>query len=282
MAYKVKTLCDATWKGSRLWIAEVTHPRFIQAELKTHRSLTGNAGSSRALKFNKMVANLLADPVMPNFQKDQAGMTAAEFLTEAEMQEAQTIWLKMRDFCIEQCKILADPNGLNIAKQWVNRPLEPWMWITNIVSGTDWNHFFKLRTAKDAQPEFKIIADLMYDEYHSHKPHIVTETEAPHMWTLPLVTEKEFSEDWTINELKAISVGKVARVSYLTHEGVRDSAKDIELHDRLKTSGHFTPFEHIARPVLDGENPAKSNFGPFWHQYRKDIPNEHVLEFTKI
>jgi hypothetical protein len=38
-------------------------------------------------------------------------------------------------------------------------------------------------------------------------------------------------------------------VSYLTHDGKREPQADIELYDRLASSGHLSPMEHCARPM---------------------------------
>jgi len=43
-----------------------------------------------------------------------------------------------------------------------------------------------------------------------------------------------------------VSVARCARVSYLTHAGVRNIGADIELYNRLISSGHMSPAEHCA------------------------------------
>ena len=48
-----------------------------------------------------------------------------------------------------------------------------------------------------------------------------------------------------------ISVGRCARVSYLTHDGRRDPKEDVALHDRLVGSSpmHASPAEHVAQAM---------------------------------
>jgi thymidylate synthase ThyX len=41
------------------------------------------------------------------------------------------------------------------------------MWHTVIVTATEWDNFFKLRTNEQAQYEIRRIADLMYEAYHA-------------------------------------------------------------------------------------------------------------------
>lgn len=101
---------------------------------------------------------------------------------------------------------------------------------------------------------------------------------------------------------KKISVARCARVSYLTHEGKRDIKKDLELFERLRTSGHWSPFEHIAQPYFNetihvntsavGQYMLRSGAidedcnlrcGNFigWKQYRKEFQDENCIEFRK-
>jgi hypothetical protein len=63
-------------------------------------------------------------------------------------------------------------------------------------------------------------------------------------------------------------VARCARVSYLTHFGVRDVEKDLELHDRLLVDQHLSPFEHVA--MACGEPISDGNFTG-WRQYRSLI-----------
>ena len=69
-----------------------------------------------------------------------------------------------------------------------------------------------------------------------------------------------------------IATARCARVSYLTFEGKIDIAKDIELHDQLSESGHWSPFEHAAY-----SEPSCGQVGNFigWIQYRKKFVDEN-------
>lgn len=99
--------------------------------------------------------------------------------------------------------------------------------------------------------------------------------------------DKEF-----IEIKKKISVARCARVSYLTHDGKRDIEKDLELFERLRTSGHWSPFEHVATPYFMGfgieqigTDLSKQNLwsGNFlgWKQYRKEFQDENCTNFKK-
>jgi hypothetical protein len=88
-------------------------------------------------------------------------------------------------------------------------------------------------------------------------------------WHLPLVDERDAELDTETK--KKLSTARCARVSYMTHDGKRDPALDIELHDGLLANGHMSPLEHPAMALSDAER-----IGNFrgWVQYRKMIPGE--------
>lgn len=276
MAYECKILADSVNEyGNRLTTFEVTYPRFVHSELLTHRMLSRNSSSSRAIPIQKMIEQVQNDPVLPVWWgKNQSGMQAKEELDKYYQEAAIQEWLMARDDAIENVGLLSD---LGLHKQIANRLLEPWMWITVIVSATEWANFFHLRCHPDAQPEIRYIADMMKAMYFTNKPREFT-IDAPLGWHLPLINSEDL-ECWAANDLSTedlvkISVGRCARVSYLTHDGKRDPAADIDLHDRLQESGHWSPFEHVACPGID------MMYGNFkgWFQYRKRFVGKENYE----
>ena len=52
-------------RGNRLTSLLVTFPRIILAETNTHRMLSKNTSSSRAIPFKKMVESVQNDPFVP-------------------------------------------------------------------------------------------------------------------------------------------------------------------------------------------------------------------------
>ncbi len=133
-------------KGHRLTTMVVTFPRFILAELNTHRAFSRNSASSRAIPFQKMVKAVQENPFIPiAWQKDHKGMQGTEYLsTEYDHlgEHAWYAWLEARNQAVRIAKSI---NELGVTKQLCNRLLEPFMWHTAIISATDWSNFFKLR-----------------------------------------------------------------------------------------------------------------------------------------
>jgi len=173
------------------------------------------------------------------------------------------------------------------------------MWITVIISGTEWNNFFALRCHEAAEPHFQELARTMRSVREASVPKKLRSGE----WHLPLIQPDEvvlddlpcgcdgalddgcwkctperhprpsgFSSDVAVK----VSVGRCARVSYLTHDGRRDPSEDIGLYDRLRTQNppHAAPFEHVAMAL---DLPERSGCLVGFKSHRMTLPNESVL-----
>lgn len=148
MAYKCEVLADSINKqGHRLTTFKVTYPHIIHAEMLRHRMLSRNVASSRAIPFKKMVKDVQENPFIPiAWQKTHKGMQGTEYLSHKDDVYNNTHeWLAGRDYVVAVAKSL---NDLGITKQLCNRLLEPFVWTTELVSGTEWENFFELRCPK--------------------------------------------------------------------------------------------------------------------------------------
>lgn len=287
MAYAAKIIRDSiSPHGVRLTTMEITCPRIILAEFNTHRMLSRNSASSRAIPVEKRIASLALDYFEPEaFGKNQKGMSASENLTSREDDAARREWRLAKDDAIKHASRLAK---LGVHKQLANRVIEPYCWHTIIVTGTEFDNYYALRRGPDAQPEIRRVTDMMHDVHTSSTPTYVDVGQ----WHLPLIQP---DEDFTGDDARRVSVGRCARVSYLTHDGIRDPQADIDLCERLRSSGHMSPFEHVARPMTQEDahgivarfldwpsqlfpavNINKVFSGNFcgWIQFRKELPHE--------
>lgn len=298
MTHAAKVLADSiSPDGVRLTSLEVTFSRIVLAEFNTHRMFSRNSASSRAVPVEKMIKMVRENPYVPtHWGKNQKGMQAEEEVGEPLATSAAKVWLDARDVAVKQA---ADLLNLGIHKQITNRLLEPFMWHTCIVTATEWDNFFHLRCHPHAHPEIRLAAEEMLLALEASKPRLINYG----AWHLPLLPEfEEVHVDNSIDWVK-VSVARCARVSYLTHEGKRDIQADLDLYDRLLTSGHMSPFEHVARPAMRTDLPVemldyvthgssykgiednvsnairKQFWGNFrgWVQLRKTIPNEHDI-----
>lgn len=130
--------------GNRLTTFVVTFPRIILAEFNTHRMLSKNSASSRAIPFNKMLKMVETDPFIPiAFQKDHKGMQGYEYFSGWREKVVKLAWIAASKAAIFAAKKL---NKLGLTKQLCNRLLEPFMMHTVIVTGSEWENFFHLRS----------------------------------------------------------------------------------------------------------------------------------------
>jgi thymidylate synthase ThyX len=261
VGYSARVLLDSVApNGVRLTTLEVTFPRFVLAEFNTHRSLSRNSASSRAVPTSKLIERVENDPVVPlEWGRNKAGMSASEMLSTQEADAALQEWLRARDDAASHARRLLE---LKVHKQELNRLLEPFLWHTVIVSATEWRNFFELRCAPNAQPEIRQAAILMRGAIEESRPGAVAYGD----WHTPLLQDDERELD--VETRKYISAARCARVSYLTHDGKREIEKDLELYERLRHDRHLSPFEHVATPATNADFHA--NFRG-WIQMRAQI-----------
>jgi thymidylate synthase ThyX len=297
--------------GVNLYTFVLTYPRVILAEVNTHRMLSRNTASSRAIPSKKQRDRVLNDPFVPiSIGANQKGMQAGAELEGWRRTVAINTW-KLARYPMVLASWILDKVGAH--KQVVNRIVEPWTWTQQIVTCTDLKNVFKLRNHTDAEPHFHELARQMQaqvelveriyntDLFEIHHQ-IVTGTHynvalgagiytvqilKPGEWHMPFIDEKDTTyrrtptigmPDATFNTnvevLKRVSTARCARVSYyLPENGQRsDASRDLELCGRLSSSGHWSPFEHVATPTADD-----TYFGNFrsWKQYRKEFEEEH-------
>lgn len=278
MGFNAKIILDSInpYNGVRLVTSELTYPRFIHAEFMTHRVFSRNAASSRAIPNSKMIELVDKDPAMPIYWgKSKRGMSASKEIEDIE--GAKDLWLSAKDLMVARAESF---QKMKLHKQIANRILEPWKYITVIVSATQFSNFFALRNHKDAQPEIQHLAKIWNEAMKASTP-------VERMWHIPYIQEDEEGLDLELK--KKIGTARCARVSYLTHDGVRSIEKDLELHQRLMTGsghGHWSPFEHVAKATdLTGtyfnfstekweEEPIRCGNYHGWIQYRKTCMGE--------
>lgn len=262
----VKIIADSiALNGARITTMQLRYQRFIHAEFMTHRVFSRNASSSRAIPVAKVLEQVRRDPAMPiHWGKNQAGMQANEQLEPMEILHMKDLWHR----AASQAAGLAEQmSAQGLHKQVANRILEPFQFINVVVTATEWDNFFELRTHKDAQPEFQALAKRMQSVMGQSTPILLGNDE----WHLPYVQPHEY-DHYGVDILVKLSAARCARVSYLKHDNTDPKVEeDLKLYDRLITSkpSHASPIEHQARP-LPLAILASRNFRG-WEQFREII-----------
>lgn len=266
MAYECRIERDSInqW-GNRLTTFVIQFPRIVLAEFNTHRMLSRNSASSRAIPVEKQIEKVEKDLFYPiHWGKNQKGMQAEEELSGHELEWSKKDWRQASDSAVSWAKTLLNRG---VHKQITNRLLEPFMWHTAVVTATEWSNFFNLRDHKAAQPEIRQIAHMMNEVYKTSQPTLLS----PGYWHLPFIDPITYAEvcsekTWTATSaLSKISAARCGRVSYLTHDGKRDYSADLAMYDRLVEPGHMSPLEHPARPMTESEHELFSQQAVSWN-----------------
>lgn len=258
--------------GARLTTFKLSYPRFIHAELMTHRALSRNASSSRAIPVASMIEGVEADMAEPcAWGRNRPGMQARQDLDDTDRKAAQGLWRGAGRDAVRASRELA---ATGVHKQIANRVTEPWQHMSVVASASDWDNFFALRCHEDADPTMAELAWTMAHAYFNARPRPARDGTWCH---LPFVTD---GERVTLSEalLLEASVARCARVSYRNHDGsfpVLD--RDVALASGLRASGHWSPFEHQGFPLP--ERGLRSGNFRGWLQFRQTFATQCAERF---
>ena len=264
--------------------------------------------NSRAIPFEKMVEVVEKEPFIPlAFQKQHRGMQGNNYITEPKIIQAKIErWLEARDNAIISAKLLygdekfkvtyadggfdiKDIPGTGVTKQLCNRLLEPFMWVTQLITGTreSFEHLFEQRcpiynvenlkftSKKDAiglfphlkdmtdlewlqcnsgqaEIHFMDLAEKMYDALNESTPDVLKEGE----WHIPFQEEIwKGKQAEKLEDVIKMSVCLTAKISYtkIGDENTITIEKAREMYERLKNSGHWSCFGHIAKCMTNEE-----------------------------
>lgn len=245
----------------RLTTFVITYPRIILAEINTHRMFSRSTASSRAIPVHKQIKKVLDGPFIPSWiGMNRSGMQAPEEVDDEKKDIFKQNWMLCARIATETADRLDD---IGVHKQIANRVLEPWQYVTTILTATDFDNFFHLRCHPDAHPEFMALAFKMLEAYVESRP-LTTDIHIPF--------GDQMEHGLTEQERILVACARCARISYETHDGKRDYKEDLRLAKNLASSGHMSPFEHVATANKHA-NIYTGNFRG-WIQQRKKIQGE--------
>jgi len=247
----------------------VDFPTVLLAELRTHRIVTQgslyehmelddfnmSANSARAIPHSKYLEKVLGNPFIPIWTKQQKGMSG-EVLKNNEYSD--NVWLKILGYLQkigldENYRITDAYNDLikiGVHKQNANRLLAPFAYTTCILTGTEWENFFSLRISESAQPEFRVIAEMLKELYDNttwseSKYHIPFYDDIIKTYYKELDKLSSNNEEY-VNAVMKISASMCAKLSYNTQDNVDTLEKHLERANMLIESKHQEPFSHQA------------------------------------
>lgn len=260
MTYAAEVIADSTAFGTRLTTFEVCFPRFILAEVNTHRTMSRNSASSRAIPVPRRIKQVRENPFVPEaFAKNKSGMQAGAAVEPLVNEEARNAWLQVADVAADFAGAL---DALGIHKQWANRLIETFAWHTCVISGTEWDNFFALRLSTAAQPEMQVTAKLMKEAYEASAPRELE----PGDWHLPYTDAHVRGDAQALQDFVKISVARCAAVSFERQDAEKTLEQLVARHDMLRSSGHMSPFEHQAQVVAGVDEVTVGNVPGVWYQ----------------
>ena len=300
--------------GDRVTTYRLHYQRFIHSEFMTHRMVSKNASSSRAIPVHKQLASIADMPAMPiHWGLNEPGMQAN---AEGDEQEGKSLWNSSAKSAVAFSKAMWK-DGKGFHKQITNRIAEPFTFMNVVATATDWENFFWLRFHADAQPEIAELARLMWEAREASTPQILRYNE----WHVPYVEtfrdstgllqycDEDANEVYSLDEALKISASCCAQASYRVLDQTLEKA--LSVFDRLVSGDplHASPFEHPCMPYSETEHMGRLKVknamlamlhetgqytdeqcekfsditmytGNFrgWTQYRKQMPNENLTK----
>lgn len=286
----------------------------IEVDGKYHNFIANGivVHNSRAIPFEKMVEVVEKDPFIPlAWQLSHKGMQGTEYLTDPKhIEEKTNTWLAARDMAIDISRDLVndivkviydDSDGYNaisnteipntsLSKNYGNRLLEPFMWVTQICTGSreSFEHLFnqrcpiydikgvetKYKSRKEAinnhdwlkeyddlwwlqhnkgqaEIHFMDLAEKMYDALNESTPVIMKEDE----WHIPFSDRPEFTPEMSLKDKIMLSCAITARTSYtvISDNETLTLEKAKSIYNKCVQLGHNSVVSHCAKCMTEDE-----------------------------
>jgi len=188
--------------GNRMRTFKLRYPWFIHGELMTHRMLSKNASSNRAIPLAKMLTEVLSDDLRAEpvyWGVEQTGMEPGGELSDepnghltgwlykSPRDKARTLWREAGLAAANQAARLGD---LGLHKSLCNRLLMPFTHANVVISGTEWDNFFGLRLDKAADPTMRALAVAIWEAQQKSVPALLQ----PGQWHLPFVERSDWEK----------------------------------------------------------------------------------------
>lgn len=275
-------------KEKEILTYELVYPRVVHSELMTHRMLSKNSASSRAIPVPKVIEMVRNNPAMlSRYGSNQAGMQDKGFehdepvVFHGKFYTIREAWKLGAGF---MCDLAEAIHGAGYHKQVGNRLLEPFQWMKVVLTGTEFENFFWLRDHEAADPTIAELAKKMFEAKQRSNPVLLNEGD----WHVPYfengywIAEREGmaglavnSSGITLQEALDISASCCAQVSYRKLDKSQEKADTVI--SRLNLDGkhpedpaHASPTEHQATPMAGGPM-AFNSFPAGYTSYHKDL-----------
>lgn len=264
--------------GKEIITFNVKYGLIVHAEQLRHRLLSNSVKSNRAVPTKKIREEVLKNPYVPVFLgKNKPGMSAAIEVNHKSL--AEGLWKLAR---YPTCSIHWMIEKLGGHKEWSNRLLNPWQYVEQTITATEWANFYALRLHKDAQPDIQELARVMKEARDKSEPMLIYEDEL-HVPYVKRMRDQDGTlryydnsgKELNVMEALQASAARCARSSYNNHDKSDASyEKDKGLYHTLITSKptHGSPCEHQATPFVYDDGYKYDR--PFWEGWPKGVTHQ--------
>lgn len=245
--------------GKEVLTVAVKYGLIVHSEFLRHRMLSRGVKSNRAIPAKVIRKEVLEDPYIPVFLgRNKPGMQSTL--------EIRYRWLGKAIWCLSRYPAvfahwLLEKIGAH--KEWANRLLNPWQWVRETITATDWQNVFALRDHPAAQRDVREVVVCIKEALElSREKKAYTEL-SPGEWHTPYIVQfrdekghlhymDNDREEISVEEALTCSAARCARSSYDKHDGGMSLyADDKKLFDTLLSDDpkHCSPVEHMATPI---------------------------------
>ena len=254
--------------GKEMVTFEWEFPRLILAEVNTHKMLSKNTSSSRAIPVASILDQVCNNPAMPvrfgaaNKGMQDAGEHDSTIIAGGFSFTNEEAWLEA---AYDAAFWAEKYHKAGYAKQICNRLTEPFQRVKMVISGTEWNNFFWLRDHHMADPTIEALAKAAKQALEASTPVVLQpgDWHVPYyndgVWihshdleVSPVIAVDRFGH--TLANALAISASCCAQASYRKLDDTIEKAKGVVA--RLNLQGeepdqpvHASPLEHQCTPI---------------------------------
>lgn len=226
----------------------------VHGEFLRHRVFSSSVKSNRAIPMPVIRKEVIDNPYIPVwFGAAQKGMSAANEVTHKGAAVALWKFARYPALLMHWCA-----EKLGAHKEWANRLLYPWQYVTQTVTFTEFANFLDLRLHEAAQKDIQELARVMslaFDQSEVlrlnigewHTPYVRAERNDAGVLCYFDNNGAEMNADGAIRA----STARCARSSYNKHDNTSTTLhEDAGLYNMLITTKptHGSPAEHVATP----------------------------------
>ena len=220
----------------------IKSPKYLDAEIEKHGNLASNSSSSRANPYPETKGEMgYFIPSHHHVYAKERAMFGKQLVDDELYDRLVNVLEGLHDHIIDELAPFKDI----VHKQTLNRYLTAFAMQYKVLTMTRlaWENFYGLRSATDADPAIRELAECMNAAIGASEP-------AQRCAHIPMVEDIDIGGTYTLLERCRISAGRIANISY-SHVNSMEPETAMHLAERLIENGHKTPFEHQLLPFAN-------------------------------